>query len=145
MCYIGILLWHLKHVLIAGRRGLTNRRVANTSCVRNVSGSSFRTGSRSPVVEGVTANHAVLVRRPVPKRQIEDLGFPSFSQRALGLSPEPQSRLTHFHTRIMNEILYCPNMGRGARACPGLGRPALRERRPYIRIGTPPEILVEDR
>lgn len=132
MCYIESLLWHLKHVQIAGRRGLTNRRAVNTSCVRIVSGSSFRTGSRSPVVEGVTASRAVLVRRPVPKRQIEDLRFPSFTQRALGFSPEHQSRLTRFRTRIMNEIRLCPNMGR--RACPalrdrrGASRPALRER-----------------
>jgi len=74
------------------------------------------------VVEGVTANRAVLVRRPDPERQIEDLRFPSFAQRAEGLSPEQQSRLTRFHDyasrgqsspftkndvliRIMNEIL----------------------------------------
>jgi hypothetical protein len=121
MCYIEFLLWHLKYVQIAGRRGSTNRRAANTSRVRIVSGSSFRTGSRNPVVEGVTASRAALVRRPDPKRQIEDLRFPSFAQRTLGLSPEQQSRLTPFHDyasqgqsspfakydvqiRIMNEI-----------------------------------------
>jgi len=110
------------------------------------------------VVEGVTANRAVLVRRPDPKRQIEDLRFPSFAQRAEGLSPEQQSRLTRFHDyasrgqsspftkndiliRIMNEIRKCPKRCR-AGACHGLGRP---KGRPYIRIGTPAEILVEDR
>jgi hypothetical protein len=60
------------------------------------------------VVEGVTASRAVLVRRPVPKRQIEDLRFPSFTQRAQGLSPEQYSRLTRFHDYASLSRLIAP-------------------------------------
>jgi len=73
----GPVLWFPYCVLIVDRRGSTNRRAANTSCVSTASGSSFRTGSRSPGVDGFKADRVARQRIPVLNRQTEDLRLPS--------------------------------------------------------------------
>ena len=64
-------LWHRYSVLIADRRGSTNRLAACTSCVSTASGSLFRTGSRSPAVGRRKADRLDRSLKLVQKRQVD--------------------------------------------------------------------------